>query len=131
MGRVSDTGRLPRAQPRSAHLASRRRYRYAVGFGVALSCARFAWQSASHIAVRHYYRAARRGEAGSRVKVYEVDGPLFFASAMPFIKQARDHRSHPWRVSRQHALRVSTSRRSLRRTRRARGGYPPKRRAQT
>ena len=60
-----------------------------MGFGVALSCARFAWQSAAHIAVRHYYRAARRGEAGSRVKVYEVDGPLFFASAMPFIKQAR------------------------------------------
>ena len=39
--------------------------------------------------MRHYYRAARRGEAGSRVKVYEVDGPLFFASAMPVIKQAR------------------------------------------
>ena len=60
-----------------------------MGFGVALSCARFAWQSAAHIAVRHYYRAARRGEAGAQVKVYEVDGPLFFASAMPFIKQAR------------------------------------------
>ena len=77
------------AQGTIAHLPSRRRYRYAVGFGVALSCARFAWQSASHIAVRHYFRAARRGEAGGQVKVYEVDGPLFFASAMPFIKQAR------------------------------------------
>ena len=78
---------------------SSRYYRYAVGFGVALSCARFAWQSAAHIAVRHYYRAARRGEAGAQVKVYEVDGPLFFASAMPFIKQARDHRSHPNHVT--------------------------------
>ena len=42
---------------------------------------------------------ARRGEAGAQVKVYEVDGPLFFASAMPFIKQARDHRSHPNHVT--------------------------------
>ena len=91
MRRVSDAGCLTRAQRHSSPpaLSRYRYYRYAVGFGVALSCARFAWQSAAHIAVRHYYRAARRGEAGGQVKVYEVDGPLFFASAMPFIKQAR------------------------------------------
>ena len=77
MGRVSDAGCLTRAQRHSSPPALSRR-----------SCARFAWQSAAHIAVRHYYRAARRGEAGAQVKVYEVDGPLFFASAMPFIKQA-------------------------------------------
>ena len=67
-------------------------HRYAVGFGVALVPAlRVAVRG--HIAVRHYFKA-RRGEAGARVKVYEVDGPLFFASAMPFIKQARAASHH-------------------------------------
>ena len=62
-------GRRAPPTPAAPQLTSRssRYYRYAVGFGVALSCARFAWQSAAHIAVRHYYRAARRGEAGSEV----------------------------------------------------------------
>ena len=44
--------RAPFAHSTAAHHPPRRRYRYAVGFGVALSCARFAWQSAAHIAVR-------------------------------------------------------------------------------
>ena len=51
----------------------------AVAIGLGLSCAAFAWEAAHHLRVRYYYDTEPK--SGDRVKVYEVDGPLFFAAA--------------------------------------------------
>ena len=60
----------------------------AVGIGLGLSCVAYAWQSAAHLAVFTYTTYAKTGgDAKPRlVKVYEVNGPLFFAATKAFAK---------------------------------------------
>jgi SulP family sulfate permease len=50
----------------------------AVAIGLGLSCAAFAWEAAFQLRVSYHYEA---DSAGSTTKIYEVDGPLFFATS--------------------------------------------------
>ena len=56
----------------------------AVGIGLGLSCAAFAWESAKRLNIASY--TDRDSATKEVVKVYEVDGPLFFA-ASPFLSE--------------------------------------------
>lgn len=54
----------------------------AVGIGLGLSCAAFAWESAKRLNIASY--TDRDSATKEAVKVYEVDGPLFFAASRRF-----------------------------------------------
>lgn len=54
---------------------------YAVGAGIALSAITYSWQSGKHLTVKG--KTLEDKEA----KVYEIDGPFFFANRMGFEKQ--------------------------------------------
>lgn len=60
----------------------------AVGVGLALACAAYAWQSSQALTVVAYTMTAPAAPGGGgqpeTIKVYEVDGPLFFAVTKAF-----------------------------------------------
>jgi MFS superfamily sulfate permease-like transporter len=54
-----------------------------VGVGLAVSCAAYAWDSATELSVRYHFEPDKR--TGGKIKVYEVRGPLFFGAARDFL----------------------------------------------
>ncbi|CAM9746326.1 unnamed protein product [Choristocarpus tenellus] len=66
----------------------------AVGLGILVALLAFVWQSGDNISARTYYRPGIDVTDPAIIKVYEIVGPLFFASSDNFL-ELFDHHNDP------------------------------------